>query len=234
LKESNFRMNSPHDLTAGHRQRLRERFLQGGSSAVAEYEMLEMVLFAAKPRGDVKPLAKALIKKFGSFGAVIKAPASELLKLEDVGPSVVAALKIIESSTELLLRQEIMGKPVIQSWTALLDYCRLAMADKTIEEFRVLFLNRANQLMSDEVQQRGTVDHTAVYPREILKRALEHGASSVILVHNHPSGNPKPSKEDIEMTRQVVQAGLPFNIKVHDHVIVARDGHYSFKSHGLI
>lgn len=227
-------MNSPHDLTAGHRQRLRERFLQGGSSAVAEYEMLEMVLFAAKPRGDVKPLAKALIKKFGSFGAVIKAPASELLKLEDVGPSVVAALKIIESSTELLLRQEIMGKPVIQSWTALLDYCRLAMADKTIEEFRVLFLNRANQLMSDEVQQRGTVDHTAVYPREILKRALEHGASSVILVHNHPSGNPKPSKEDIEMTRQVVQAGLPFNIKVHDHVIVARDGHYSFKSHGLI
>lgn len=196
--------------------------------------MLEMVLFAAKPRGDVKPLAKTLIKKFGSFGAVIKAPASELLKIEDVGPSVVAALKIIESSTELLLRQEIIGKPVIQSWTALLDYCRLTMADKTIEEFRVLFLNRANQLMSDEVQQRGTVDHTAVYPREILKRALEHGASSVILVHNHPSGNPKPSKEDIEMTRQVVQAGLPFNIKVHDHVIVARDGHYSFKSHGLI
>jgi DNA repair protein RadC len=227
-------MSDATDLSAGHRSRLRERFLNGGRIAVAEYEMLEMVLFAAKPRGDVKPLAKHLIRQFGSFRGVITAPVNELLKVEGVGSSVVAALKVVESATELLLQQEIQDKPVIQSWTALLDYCRLTMAEKKVEEFRVLFLNRGNHLIADEIQQRGTVDQTAVYPREILKRALDHGASAIILVHNHPSGNPTPSKEDIEMTKQVVQAAQPFNIRVHDHLVIARKGHYSFKSHGLI
>lgn len=222
------------DLASGHRQRLRERFLKGGLTAVADYEMLELVLFAAKPRGDVKPLAKTLIRTFGSFAGVIKAPPHALLEIEGVGEAVVAAIRTVEASAELLLRQTMDEKPVIQSWTALLDYCRLTMAEKKIEEFRVLFLNRANALIADEVQQRGTVDHTPVYPREIIKRALEHGASAIILVHNHPSGNPSPSKEDIEMTKLVAQAAQPFNIRIHDHVIVASKGHYSFKSHGLI
>lgn len=222
------------DLTAGHRQRLRERFLKGGLTAVADYEMLELVLFAAKPRGDVKPLAKTLIKRFGSFAGVVKAPPSALLEVEGFGDAALAALRMVEAAAELLLRQGMEDKPVIQSWTALLDYCRLTMAEKRIEEFRVLFLNRANMLIADEVQQRGTVDHTPVYPREILKRALEHGATAIILVHNHPSGNPTPSKDDIEMTKLVIEAAKPFNIRVHDHVIVASKGHYSFKSHGLM
>jgi DNA repair protein RadC len=233
--ESTFRMNAPAlDLTAGHRQRLRERFLKGGLAAVADYEMLELVLFAAKPRGDVKPLAKALIKRFGSFAGAVKASPSALMEVEGVGEAVVAALRTVEAAAELMLRQGMDDKPIIQSWTALLDYCRLTMAEKKIEEFRVLFLNRGNALIADEVQQRGTVDHTPVYPREIIKRALEHGATAIILVHNHPSGNSSPSKDDIEMTKLVMEAAKPFNIRVHDHVIVASKGHYSFKSHGLI
>lgn len=227
-------MSDTADHAAGHRSRLRARFLKGGALALAEYEILELVLFAAKPRGDVKPLAKTLIKRFGSFAAVLKASDSELLAIEGVGESVLSSLRIIEASAELMLRQQLDDRPVIQSWTALLDYCRLTMEQKKIEEFRVLFLNRANALIADEVQQRGTVDHTPVYPREIIKRALEHGASSLILVHNHPSGNPAPSKDDIEMTKQVAQAAQPFNIRIHDHLIIARKGHYSFKSHGLL
>ncbi|MBY0355679.1 MAG: DNA repair protein RadC [Rickettsiales bacterium] len=227
-------MSTSDESIKGHRGRLRERFLKGGLVAVAEYEMLELVLFSAKPRGDVKPLAKALIKKFGSFAAVVKASTPALLAIDGVGDAVISALRTVEASAELLLKQEIEARPVIQSWTALLDYCRLTMAEKTIEEFRVIFLNRANMLIADEVQQRGTVDHTPIYPREIIKRTLELGATAIILVHNHPSGNPSPSKDDIDMTQLIIQAAKPFNIRVHDHVIVARKGHYSFKSQGLI
>jgi DNA repair protein RadC len=223
---------SPHFL--GHRARLRERFLNGGADAVPDYEMLEMVLFAAIPRGDVKPLAKGLLARFGSFADVIGAPPALLREVKGVGDAVVAQLKIVEAAALRLSKTRLMGKPALSSWAALLDYCTAAMARNPAEEFRVLFLDRKNALIADEVQGQGTVDHTPVYPREIIKRALELSASAVILVHNHPSGDPTPSRADIEMTREIVNAAKALRIAVHDHIVVARGGVLSFKALGLL
>ena len=218
----------------GHRARLRERFLTGGAKAVADYELLEMLLFAAHPRGDVKPLAKHILKHFGTLSAAIHAPVSEYKHIEGLGEAGIAALKAAEEVSARLLRSKAEKGTVISSWTALLDYCNHRMANQKIEQFRILFLNQKNELIADEVQQTGTVNHTPVYPREVVKRALELGAVSIILAHNHPSGDPTPSQADIDITKQIIQALKPIDITVHDHVIIGKHGHYSFKSHGLI
>ncbi len=218
----------------GHRQRLRERFLNGTDDALPDYELLELLLFSAKPRGDVKPLAKSLIKHFGSLSEVLHAPDRELAKLADVGESVIATLKAVRVSAQRMLKHEMEDRPIIQSWTSLLDYCRLVMGREKVEQFRILFLNNKNALIKDEKQQQGTVNHTPVYPREVVKRALELGASSIILCHNHPSGDATPSQADIDMTNQIVTACKAMNIQVHDHLIVTHKEHYSFKSYGLI
>ena len=199
-----------------------------------DYELLELALFAAIPRRDTKPLAKALLKRFGSFAEVIAAPRERLLEIPGVGDSVANHLKIVEAAAQRLTKTKVMGRPALSSWSALLDYCTAAMARSEKEEFRVLFLDRKNHLIADEVQNRGTVDHTPVYPREIIKRALELGASSIILVHNHPSGDPTPSKADIAMTREVTGAAKALGIALHDHLVIGRGGHASFKSLGLI
>jgi len=219
---------------SGHRERLRARFLKGGPEAMPDYELLELALFAAIPRRDTKPLAKALLKRFGSFAEVIAAPRERLLEIEGVGESVASHLKIIEAAAQRLTKTKVMGRPALSSWAALLDYCTAVMARSEKEEFRVLFLDRKNHLIADEVQNRGTVDHTPVYPREIIKRALELGASSIILVHNHPSGDPTPSKADIAMTREIAGAAKALSITVHDHLVIGRGGHASFKSLGLL
>jgi DNA repair protein RadC len=222
----------PHYL--GHRDRLRERFLLGGPDSLPDYELMELVLFAAIPRRDVKPLAKHLLARFGSFAEVIAAPRERLLEAEGIGEGVVTQLKIIEAAALRLSKTRLIGKPALSSWAALLDYCAAAMARGLREEFRVLFLDRKNILIADEVQSAGTIDHTPVYPREIVKRALDLGASAMILVHNHPSGDPTPSRADIEMTREIQAAAKPLHIAVHDHLIVGRSGHASFKSLGLL
>jgi len=222
----------PHYV--GHRERLRERFLAGGADAMPDYELMELTLFAAVPRRDVKPLAKALIHHFGSFAEAIAAPRERILEVEGATPSVATHLKIIEAAALRLSKTKLLGKPALTSWAALLDYCAAAMARARREEFRVLFLDRKNTLIADEVQSSGTVDHTPVYPREIVKRALELGATAIILVHNHPSGDPTPSKADIAMTREVAEAAKALRILVHDHVVVGRSGHASFKALGLL
>lgn len=222
------------DSSDGHRERLRARFLKGGAEAMPDYELLELALFAAIPRRDTKPLAKALLKRFGSFAEVIAAPRERLLEIPGVGESVANHLKIVEAAAQRLAKTKVMGRPALSSWAALLDYCTAAMARSEKEEFRVLFLDRKNHLIANEVQNRGTVDHTPVYPREIVKRALELGASSIILVHNHPSGDPTPSKADIAMTREVTGAAKALGIALHDHLVIGRGGHSSFKSLGLL
>jgi len=222
---------SPH---AGHRERLRERFLKGGAEAMPDYEMLELVLFAAVPRRDTKPLAKALMARFGSFAEVIAAKRERLMEIEGVGEAVVNQLKIIEAAAQRLAKGKVIGRLALSSWAALLDYCMAAMARSQTEEFRVLFLDRKNVLVADEVQSRGTVDHAPVYPREIVRRALEHGASAIILIHNHPSGDPTPSRADIDMTREITAAAKALKIAVHDHLVIGRGGHASFKSLGLL
>jgi DNA repair protein RadC len=196
--------------------------------------MLELVLFAAIPRRDVKPLAKQMIAQFGSFAEVIAAPRARLLEVDGIGENVVAQLKVIEAAALRLSKVRLIGRSALNSWPALLDYCTAAMARSAREEFRVLFLDRKNVLIADEVQGTGTIDHTPVYPREIVKRALELSASALILVHNHPSGDPTPSRADIEVTRDIAAAAKPLGIAVHDHVIVGRSGHASFKSLGLL
>jgi len=219
---------------SGHRERLRARFLKGGADAMPDYELLEMTLFAALPRRDTKPLAKALLARFGSFAEVIAAPRERLAEVEGVGDGVAAQLKIIEAAAHRLAKTRVIGRPALSSWAALLDYCIAAMARGAKEEFRVLFLDRKNVLIADEVQSRGTIDHTPVYPREIVKRALELGATAIILVHNHPSGYPTPSKADIDMTRDIAKAALALGITVHDHLVIGRKGHASFKSLNLL
>ncbi len=233
-------MNSPTASPAstphysGHRDRLRERFLRGGTDALQDYELLELILFMAIPRKDVKPLAKDLLARFGGFAGVMNASAHELMQIKGLSETSVAALKSVTASAHYLMRQEILKKPVLNSWSRLLDYCQATMAHEKKENFRLLFLNKKNELIADEIQQTGTVDHTPAYPREIMKRSLELGATALILVHNHPSGDPKPSQADIDMTRAIIDAGRPFSIVIHDHIIVSRDGCSSFKSMGLI
>ncbi len=199
-----------------------------------DYELLEMTLFAALPRRDTKPLAKALLARFGSFAEVIAAPRERLLEVEGVGETVTAQLKIIEAAAHRLAKTKVIGRPALSSWAALLDYCTAAMARGQREEFRVLFLDRKNILIADEVQSKGTIDHTPVYPREIVKRALELSATAIILVHNHPSGDPTPSRADIDMTRDIIFAAKALGITVHDHLVIGRKGHASFKSLNLL
>ncbi len=228
-------MSDSHDNgTAGHRERLRARFLKGGADAMPDYELLELTLFAAIPRRDTKPLAKALMARFGSFAEVIAAPRARLMDVPGVGETVANHLKIVEAAAQRLAKTQVMGRPALSSWSALLDYCTAAMARSDKEEFPVLFLDRKNVLIADEVQNKGTVDHAPVYPREVIKRALELSASCLILVHNHPSGDPTPSKADIAMTREIVTAANALGIAVHDHLVIGRAGHSSFKSLGLL
>ena len=219
---------------AGHRERLRERFMRAGADALQDYELMELVLFRAIPRRDCKPLAKELISRFGSFAEAISAPPERLREVPGIGEAAVREMKIVQAAAVKLTGESTRGKMVFHGWNDLLKYCRAAMAYAEREEFRVLFLDNKNRLIADEVQQRGTIDHTPVYPREVVKRALELGAASIILAHNHPSGDPTPSRADIEMTKQIIEAARPLGIRVHDHVIIARDGHSSMRGLGLI
>jgi DNA repair protein RadC len=218
----------------GHRERLRERFMTAGAEALLDYELLELVLFRALPRQDTKPLAKQLIEKFGSFAEVLSSKPERLKELKGVGDAVVTELKLIEAAALRFLRGGVMKRPILQSWSQLIDYCHASMAYSPKEAFRILFLDKKNALVADEVQQQGTVDHTPVYPREVIKRALELSASGIILVHNHPSGDPTPSRADIDMTNRIVEAADKLGIKVYDHVIIGRNGHASFKGLRLL
>jgi DNA repair protein RadC len=225
---------SPKPHYAGHRERLRERAAAGGLPAVPDYELLELFLFRSIPRGDVKPLAKQLLARFGSLGGVLGATAEELRTVTGIGEAVALDLKLLHEATLRTAKEQVARRPVISSWSALLAYVKTAMAHETREQFRVLFLDKKNQLIADEVMNRGTVDHAPVYPREVVRRALELSASSLILLHNHPSGDPTPSSADVDMTKQIVDAARPMRIAVHDHLVVGRDGTASFKALGLI
>lgn len=222
----------PHYL--GHRERLKGRFRSGGPDAVPDYELLEMVLYRAIRRGDTKLLAKQLLARFGTFAEVISADPERLIEVKGVGEAVATELKIVHAAAMRLMKGQVINRPVLASWNAILEYIRAAMAFADVEQFRVLFLDKKNQLIADEVQQQGTVDHTPVYPREVVKRALELGASAVVLVHNHPSGDPTPSLADIDMTKKIVDAGQRLGVLVHDHIIVGRKGHASFRALTLI
>jgi DNA repair protein RadC len=222
------------DQRAGHRQRLKERFVTGGAEALPDYELLELVLFSAIPRQDTKPTAKRLLARFGSFAEVVNAPPERLKEVKGVGDAAVLQLKPTRAGALRLMQGGIMQRPVLASWGAVLDYCRAAMGFEAREQFRILFLDKKNRLIADEVQQEGTVDHTPVYVREVVKRALELSASAIILVHNHPSGDPTPSRADIDMTRQIVDAAKPLGVVIHDHIIVGRQGHASFKGLKLL
>jgi DNA repair protein RadC len=218
----------------GHRERLRTRFRDAGMDALSDYEMLELLLFRALPRRDVKPLAKQLIAKFGSFAEVISAPATRLGEVKGLGEAAITELKIVQAAASRLAKGAVQKRPVLSSWSAVLDYCRTMMAFAEKEQLRVLFLDKRNQLIADEVQQTGTVDHTPVYPREVVKRALELSATAIIIVHNHPSGDPTPSRADIQMTQSIIDIAGPLGISVHDHIIVGKEGHASFKGLKLI
>jgi len=218
----------------GHRERLRARFREAGTEALSDYELLELLLFRALPRRDVKPLAKALLEKFGSFAEAIAAPELRLAEVKGLGEAGITELKIVHAASARFLRGAVKKRPALSSWSAVLDYCRTAQAFADREQFRVLFLDKRNQPIADELQQVGTIDHTPVYPREVVKRALELSATAVILVHNHPSGDPTPSRADIQMTQQIVAMAQPFGISVHDHIIVGKEGHASLKGLKLI
>jgi len=219
---------------ADHRKRLRNRFLEGGAGAMPDYELLELVLFRAIPRLDVKPLAHRLLDAFGDFNRVLSAPAARLLQVQGVGDAVVLELKLVEAAAQRLARARVINRPVISSWAALLDYCHTAMAHRETEQFRVLYLDRKNTLIADEEQARGTVDHVPVYPREVVKRALEINASALIVVHNHPSGDPTPSEADIAMTAQIQAACEALGLTLHDHLIIGRERELSFRSEGYL
>ena len=219
---------------AGHRERLRDRFLNAGPESLADYELLELILFSALPRVDTKPMAKALLERFGSFAAIISADPRRLEEVKGIGRAGVVSLKAVQAAALAFMRDDIMDQPILSSWDKLLRYCKASMGYNATEQFRILFLNNKNALIADEVQQSGTVNHTPVYPREVVKRALELGATAIIMVHNHPSGDPTPSQGDIAMTREVVEAAGKLQIAVHDHLIIGRNSHTSFKSLGLL
>jgi DNA repair protein RadC len=218
----------------GHRERLRDRFRSVGADALSDYELLEMVLFRALPRRDVKPLAKQLIGKFGSFAETVHAPEIRLREVAGLGEAAITEIKLIAAAASRVAKGQLKQRTVLSSWSSVIDYCRAAMAFADKEQFRVLFLDKRNQLIADELQQVGTIDHTPVYPREIVKRALELSATAVILVHNHPSGDPTPSQSDIQMTRSIIDIAGPLGIAVHDHIIVGKNGHASLKGMKLI
>ena len=219
---------------ADHRKRLRTRFMEGGAQAMPDYELLELVLFRAIPRQDVKPLARRLLETFGDFNRVISATPPRLAAVVGVGDAVIQELKIVEAAAQRLMRAKVMQRPVLSSWDALVDYCHTAMAHAETEQFRVLFLDRKNVLIADEAQARGTVDHVPVYPREVVKRALELNASAMILVHNHPSGDPTPSQADITMTMQIKDAAATLGLTLHDHLIIGRERELSFRAAGYL
>ncbi len=221
---------APPPLHLGHRERLRHRFRTGGADALPDYELLELVLFRAIPRRDTKDLAKRLIARFGSFAEVINAPVARLKEVKDVGEAVITELKLIHASALRLTRSTIIEKPALSSWQQVIEYVTAAQAYEHREIFRILFLDKKNRLIADEIQGTGTVDHTPVYIREVVKRALELSSTAIILVHNHPSGDPAPSRADIDMTKMIEIAAKPLGISVHDHIIVGRTGHASLKA----
>ncbi len=223
--------NQPHHT--GHRDRLRERFLNAPDS-LPDYELLELLLFMAIPRKDVKPIAKILVDRFKNINGVLNASLKDLQGVSGISENAAIALKTIQAAGLRLLKQDMMERPVLNNWQRLIDYCEAAMANERNEHFRLIFLNKKNEVIADEVQQTGTIDHTPAYPREIMKRALELGATAIILVHNHPSGDPSPSQADIQMTKAIQAAAKPFDIVIHDHLIVSRNGTTSFKNMGLI
>lgn len=227
-------LEAPQPLYSGHRQRLRDRFRKGGAESLPDYELLELVLFRAIPRRDTKDLAKRLLARFGSFAEVVNAPDARLKEVSGVGEAVVTEMRLIRAAALRLMKGEITSSPVLSSWNQVLDYLRAVQGFEHREQFRVLFLDKRNHLIADEVQGQGTVDHTPVYVREVVKRALELSSSAIILVHNHPSGDPTPSRADIDMTRLIVEAGKPLGVQVHDHVIVGRGGYASFRALRLI
>ncbi|WP_422367709.1 RadC family protein [Pelagibius sp.] len=218
----------------GHRDRLRDRLLERGGDSLADHEILEFLLFGAKPRGDTKPLAKALLAAFGSLSKVLTANPEALAKVPGMGKASIAALMIVPEAAARLAREEMNEAPVISGWDKLLDYCRITMAHEPVEQLRLLFLDKRNRVIADEVQQQGTIDHTPVYTREVVKRALELGAAALILVHNHPSGEPEPSPADIAMTEELRAAADKLGIAIHDHLVIGRAGHASFRAMGLL
>ena len=226
--------NAPAPHFHNHRWRLRERFLSAGPGSLADYEMLELVLFRAIPRRDVKPLAKQLLERFGDFNGVISAVPARLRELPGVGQAVICELKVVEAAAHRLARARVLNRPALSSWSALMEYCKTTMAHRETEQFRILFLDRKNILIADEEQAKGTVDHVPVYPREVVKRALELNASAVILVHNHPSGDPTPSQADIDMTRQIELAARAVGVVVHDHVVIGKERDASFRALALL
>jgi DNA repair protein RadC len=224
---------TPHYV--GHRERLKERFRKTGAESLPDYELLELALFQVIRQADTKPLAKALLARFGSFSEVLAAPEALLTEVDGVGEAVAHYLKLLQAvATRYGYDTVVAERTVLDSWKSVVDYCRGAMGFETVEQFRILFLDKKNQLIADEVQGSGTVDHTPVYPREVVKRALELSATALILVHNHPSGDPTPSRADIQMTRQLVETAKPLGIAIHDHIIVGRNGHASLKGLNLM
>ncbi len=219
---------------ADHRKRLRQRFMEGGAQAIPDYELLELLLFRAIPRQDVKPLARELLDTFGDFNRVVTASPARLMMVKGIGEAVVQDLKIIEAAAQRMMRSRVMNQPILSSWDALLDYCHTAMAHRETEQFRILFLDRKNVLIADEEQAKGTVDHVPVYPREVVKRGLELNASALILVHNHPSGDPTPSEADISMTMQIQEAAQVLGIILHDHLIIGKSRELSFRAQGYL
>ncbi len=218
----------------GHRQRLRERFLKAGNDGLQDYELLELVLFRGIPRRDIKPLAKDLIETFGSFAEVVSAPVERLREVDGLGEAAITELKIVQAAALKLSQARVLNRPVLRSWAKVIEYCTASMAYGDTEQFRVLFLDHKHTLVADEVQQKGTVNHTPVYPREVVKRALDLGASGIVLVHNHPSGDPTPSRADIDMTKEVEEAGRALKIQLIDHLVIGRGAHVSFREAGLL
>lgn len=229
LAEATTPVEAPDPEYAGHRDRLRARFINSGADSLADYELLELLLFTIVPRKDTKPIAKALLRRFGSFSEALGAPPARLEEIEGLGATSIANLKIILAAAQRIGRDAVHERPLLSSWGQVIDYCKAQMAYEDKEQFRILFLDKKNRLIADEVQQVGTVDHTPVYPREVIKRALEHSSTALILVHNHPSGDPQPSSADVQMTRQIVDIAAPLGISVHDHIIIGKKGHASLK-----
>lgn len=218
----------------GHRERLRERFRRNGSEALPDYELLELLLFRMLPRRDTKPIARELLRRFGSIAGVVGAPPARLSEVDGIGDMAAQDIKVVAALAQRMLKGEMTERPLLGSWKAVIDYCRAAMAYEEREQFRILFVDKKNRLIADEVQQTGTVDHAPVYPREVARRALELAATAVVLVHNHPSGDPTPSRADVQMTRQIMETLAPLSIAVHDHIVIGREGHASLRGLQLI
>ncbi|MET1411011.1 DNA repair protein RadC [Roseibium sp. HPY-6] len=226
--------STPAQHHKGHRQRLRERFRKSGEDSLADYELLEFLLFAALPRRDTKPIAKAMLQRFGSFSAVLAAPRERLREISGLSDVSIDTIKAVHAAIARYHRAELSDRQLLDSWSKVIAYLQASMELSPVEQFRILFLDRKNGLIADEVQQTGTVDHTPVYPREVIRRALEHSATALILVHNHPSGDPTPSRADIQMTKKIVEIAKPLGIEVHDHIIIGLRDNVSLRALQLI